>query len=234
MMTSKPMPNENEILSEADEIAALLPWYVSGKISAFDKARVDAYAESHPEVRGHIALARDEADVVFADNQSIPPPRAGLERLHVSVANSPRARLYAVRTPVVDRLGAWLGGFAPLQLAYAGLAATVLVAVQSLSIGSLIKNQSNPANFTVANRPEALATGTFALVAFQPAAPASTLSAFLADNSFVIVDGPKAGGMYRVRISGKVLTGPESEAVLTKLKSRADLIAFASPAPAVP
>lgn len=234
MMTSKSMPNESEILPEADEIAALLPWYVSGKISAADKARVEAYAESHPEVRGHIALARDEADVIFADNQSIPPPRAALERLHASVARSPRARLHSVQASVVDRLGTWLGGFAPRQLAYAGLAAAVLIAVQSLSLGSLLKNQSNPANFTVANKPEARTSGTFALVAFQPAAPASTLSAFLADNNFVIVDGPKAGGMYRVRVNGKVLTGPETEAALTKLKSRADLIAFASSAPAVP
>ena len=65
-MASKPMTQETEILSEADEIAALLPWYVSGKISANDKARVDAYAKAHPEVLDHIALARDEADVVFA------------------------------------------------------------------------------------------------------------------------------------------------------------------------
>ena len=58
--SDKAMNDETEVLSEADEIAALLPWYVSGKISAADKARVDTHAKAHPEVLNHIALARDE------------------------------------------------------------------------------------------------------------------------------------------------------------------------------
>ena len=43
MSQSTQMTHESEILSEADEFEALLPWYVSGKISAADKAKVDAY-----------------------------------------------------------------------------------------------------------------------------------------------------------------------------------------------
>jgi hypothetical protein len=234
MMMSNAMTDETGILTDADEIAALLPWYVTGKISASDKARVDAYAKAHPEVLGHMALARDEADVVFADNQAIAPPRAGLDRLQKTLAASPSARLYAARASLVDRVGAWLGGFSPRQLAYAGLAATLLLAVQAASIGSLLQNRPGAPNYDVANKPEALASGAFALVAFQPAAPQSTLSAFLADNGYRIVDGPKAGGMYRIRVADKTLAAADLETVVARLKARADLIAFASAAPSTP
>lgn len=228
---SKAMTNENEVLSEADEIAAMLPWYVTGKISASDKARIDAYAKMHPEVLRHIALARDEADVVFADNQAIAPPRAALDRLQASLASSPRARLHAVQASFVDRIGVWLGSLAPRQLAYAGLAAAVAIAVQTASIGSLLSGRSNPDGYVTASGPGAeLAKGTFALVAFQPAAPASTLSAFLADNGYLIVEGPKAGGIYRLRVSDTSLSAAAFDAALTKLKARTDLVAFASAA----
>jgi hypothetical protein len=233
-MKNEKMTNENEILTEADEIAALLPWYVTGKISAADKARVDAYAEAHPEVLRHIDIARDEADVVFADNQIIAPPRAALDRLQASLAKSPRAKLHGMKASVVDRFGNWLSSLAPRQLAYAGLAAALVLAVQTASIGSLLQNQPGSGNFDVANKPESLSGGTLALVAFQPAAPAGTLSAFLAENNFVIVQGPMAGGMYKLRVSDKVLAGTDRDAVLAKLKARADLIAFASAAPQTP
>jgi anti-sigma factor RsiW len=232
MTTSKTMTDETEVLSEADEIAAMLPWYVTGKISAEDKARVDAYAKAHPEVIGHIALAQDEADVVFADNQKIAPPRAALDRLQASLASSPRARLHAVQASVIDRFGLWLGSLGPRQLAYAGLAAALVLAVQTASIGSLLSKVQAPGGYQTASGESAsLSKGTFALVAFQPAAPLSTLSAFLADSGYVIVEGPKAGGLYRLRISDKVLSSADNDAALGKLKARADLIAFASAAP---
>lgn len=235
MMTSKPMNSETEILSEADEIAALLPWYVSGKISAADKARVDAYAKLHPEVLGHIALARDEADIVFADNAAIHAPRDALLRLQQSVASSPAARLHGMKASLIDRIGVWLSELTPRQLAYAGTAAALAIAVQAASIGSLLSTSPSNNGYQTATGPPASADkGTFALVAFQPATPQSTLTAFLADNKFVIVDGPKSGGMYRVRISEKPLHDAERESVLAKIKARADLVAFAalaSPAP---
>lgn len=234
-MTSKPMNSENETLSEADEIAALLPWYVSGKISPADRARVDAYAKLHPDVLDHIALAREEADVVFADNAAIHAPRDGLLRLHKSVASSPSARLHGMKASLIDRIGVWLGGLAPRQLAYAGVAAALAIAVQAASIGTLLSNHPSSDGYQTASGPgSALRKGTFALVAFQPAAPQSTLTAFLADNKYVIVDGPKTGGIYRVRLSETALPQAEIDAAIGKLKARGDLVSFASAAANAP
>ena len=228
------MTIENEILSEADEIAALLPWYVTGKISAEDRAKVDAYAERHPEVRKHLVLARDEADVTFAVNQEIAPPKAALDKLKASLASSPSVRLKSAQASLLDRVGTWLGGFSPRQLAYAGVAAALAITVQAASIGSMILDRAGP-GYQVANGPSVDAgKGTFALVSFQPAAPAGALSAFLADNKFSIIEGPKVGGVFVVRVSDHVLTKDAAEAAVAKLKARTDLISFASAAPSKP
>ena len=228
------MTIENEILSEADEIAALLPWYITGKISAEDRAKVDAYVERHPEVRKHLVLAREEADVTFAVNQEIAPPKAGLDKLKASLASSPVVRLKSAQASLLDRVGTWLGGFSPRQLAYAGVAAALAIVVQSASIGSLMLERAGP-GYQVANGPSVDAgKGTFALVSFQPAAPAGTLSAFLADNKFMITEGPKAGGVFVVRVSDQALSKDAAEAAVAKLKARTDLISFASAAPSKP
>ena len=102
------------------------------------------------------------------------------------------------------------------------------------TIGSLMLERVGP-GYLVAAGPKAEAgKGTFALVSLQPAAPAGTLSAFLAGNKFVITEGPKAGGVFVVRVSEQVLVADALDAALAKLKARADLFSFASAAPAKP
>ena len=231
MRPEKTMTHETEILSESDEFEALLPWYVSGKIGVSDKAKVDAYVAKYPAMRSHLAMARDEADDIFAANARIEAPRDALDKLKASVASSPSARLHAVKATLIDKLGLFLSGLAPRQLAYAGLSAALAITVLT---GSMLAQQSGD-RFTTASDGESLgAKGTFALVAFQPAAPAGTLSAFLAENKLTIVEGPKAGGIFRVRLSGDVMSKDASAAALAKLKARADLVSFASSAPETP
>ena len=231
---SKAMTNETEILSEADEFEALLPWYVSGKISAADKAKVDAYVAAHPEVRSHLVLARDEADDIFAANAQIEAPRDALDKLRASVASSPSARLHSVKASLVDKLGLFLSGLAPRQLAYAGISAALAIAVLGGSLGSLLSGGQGAGYQTAAGPGASAAKGTFALVAFQAAAPAGPLSAFLTENKLTIVEGPKAGGVFRVRLSDAVLSKDATDAAIAKLKGRADLVSFASSAPETP
>ncbi len=216
---SKPMTNETEVLSEADEFEALLPWYVSGKISAADKAKVDAYAAAHPEVRSHMVLARDEADDIFAANAQIEAPRDALDKLRASLASSPSARLHSVKASLIDKLGLFLSGLAPRQLAYAGLSAAFAFAILGGSLGSLLSGGERAGYQTAAGPGASMAKGTFALVAFQPAAPAGTLSAFLAENKMTIVEGPKAGGIFRVRLSDDVLSKDATDACARKTQS---------------
>src|SRR5262245_24097385 len=106
-----------ENLSERDEIEALLPWYVSGTLDAKSRARVERYIETHPEVKAHLALAREEADAAIAANEAIAAPgRDALERLRASVAAAPRRQpAVGLLSEISGRIADWLAGFAPTQ-----------------------------------------------------------------------------------------------------------------------
>lgn len=227
-------------LSEAEEIAALLPWYVSGKLSASDRAKVDAYGARHPELAAHIAIARAEADEVFAINSAITAPRGGLARLQRSLAADPRANARSVsiaRLSLIDRIGAVLAALTPRQLAYASVAGLFALALQTGVISALLRTPvTGSGGYETATGPggAAATSGTYALVAFQPGAPAGTVTAFLAEQKIVVVDGPRAGGLYRVRLSAEALPADARDAAIAKLKARADLVSFAGAAPTTP
>lgn len=227
------MTNETEILSEADEIAALLPWYVTGKISSAERAKVDAYMASHPEARKQLAVAREEADIIFAADADLEVPHYALDKLKASLAANPSVRLASAKATIMDRVAAYFGGFgsafSPRHLAYASMTAALLLGVLT---GILAGPLTSSPQFTVASKTDTVTQGTFALVGLQAAAPAATLSAFLAENNFTIVDGPRTGGIYRVRVSGKVLEPEAADAARAKLKARGDLFSFVSAAPA--
>jgi anti-sigma factor RsiW len=223
------MNDETEILNEADEMSALLPWYVTGEISAGDRARIERYAERNPAFAAEIALAREEADAVFAANQAIAPPDGALDRLRQSVAATPSARLAAVQSSLIDRAGAWLAAFTPRQLAYAGMAAALAITVQAASIGTLLTSGAPGSGYQTASGPAGVvADGTFALIVFAPEAPASAIQSVLTESGIAIVDGPRAGGFYRVRLGDADMSDEAVSAALAGLTARAEIVMLAT------
>lgn len=226
------MTNETDLLSPQDEFAALLPWYVMGKISESDRAKVEAYLAAHPQARTQLVVAREEADVIFAADAGLEVPHYALDKLRASLAADPTVRIASAKHSMMDRLSEFFGGFtaalSPRQLAFASMSAMLLVGVLA---GMLASPFTFSQQYTVASNDAAVTQGTYALVALAPAVPAATLSAFLAENGYAIVDGPRAGGVYRLRLAQQVLDAAAAEAARAKLKARADLFTFVSAAP---
>ncbi len=90
-------------------------------------------------MRSHLVMARDEADDIFAANAKIEAPRDALDKLRASIASSPSARLHSVKASLIDKLGLFLSGLAPRQLAYAGISAALAIAVLGGSLGSFYR-----------------------------------------------------------------------------------------------
>lgn len=222
----------NDALSERDEIEALLPWYVAGRLDEADHARVERYLAEHPDIAGHVALAREERDAAIAGNEEIlPPGRASLDRLRASMASAQRRRAigHGLRQ-WFDGFAGWLDRMDPPKLAMAAAAAALLIAVQGIALGSLIASRAPGVSYETATGPDGTTetTGTYALVAFAAGAPAATLTSFLADSDAQIIAGPLGGGVYRVRLSPEKLNEADAQARLEKLKARTDLVAFAA------
>ena len=57
---------------------------------------------------------------------------------------------------------------------------------------------------------------------------ASSLTSALSELKATVLDGPRAGGVYRLRLAGASADPP---AGLAKVKAKADVFAFVGPAP---
>lgn len=187
---------EHEKLSERDEIEALMPWYLSGKLDAHSHARVERYLETHPERRAHLALIQEENDATIAANEAIPAPGPeALDRLRASIA--PRTR--SVWTQLSERLADWISDLAPSQLVLATAAAALVVMLQAAVIGALVMERAATPTYQTASREEDTGNGVEFLVGFAEAATAGEISALLEQLDAVVVDGPRAG-LYRLRL----------------------------------
>jgi hypothetical protein len=191
----------SEKLSERDEIEALLPWYVTGRLDARDRARVERYVREHPEVEAHLALAREESDATVASNQSIPLPGAQtLDRLRASIAAAPRRRsLGAAFGELANRLGDWIAGLAPPQLALAAAVAALLVMLQAAAIGALVLERAGAPTYQTAGGEETTGESFELLVGFADTATIGEIAQLLKRLDAVVVDGPRAG-LYRLRL----------------------------------
>jgi anti-sigma factor RsiW len=75
-----------------DAIDELLPWHATGRLSAADRARVEAALAREPEVARRAALAEEEREETIALNESlgVPSSRAGTRFSPASTLPDPR------------------------------------------------------------------------------------------------------------------------------------------------
>ncbi|MCC7250967.1 hypothetical protein [Hyphomicrobium sp.] len=188
-------------MTERDDIEALLPWYVTGRLAPAERARVEAYLDAHPDAARGLALAREEAEASIAASDAIAPPDpAALERLMASIASAPQYRRASAAKPgLIERLARWLSSLAPHQLAYAAAGLIALLMLQAVTLGTVFMMPD--AVYQTATGPDggaARSSPAELLIGFAPEATMADVSHFLKENGLTVVDGPRAG-LYRVR-----------------------------------
>lgn len=195
-----------------DEIEALLPWYAAGALDKADAARVEAALERRPELRASLDLVREDRDETILLNESLGAPRGeAWAKVMAAMQAEPRAPSLASRFAF---LADWIGlGPRPnrARLALAGVAAALVIAVQSATIVSMQTASRGP-GYQSATAPAA--PGAEVLVAFAPDLRLDQLGAWLQARHATIVEGPR-GGFYRLRVGDKKLDA-EAMAKLVK------------------
>jgi anti-sigma-K factor RskA len=202
-------------LSERDEIEAMLPWYVTGRLDARERARVERYVREHPEAQAHLALAREESDATVTANEAIRAPgRDALDRLRASVAAAPRRQsLGAAFGQLANRFGDWIAGLAPPQLALAAAVAALLVMLQAAAIGALVLERAGAPTYQTAGGEQATGETVELLVGFADTATMGEIAALIKKLDAVVVDGPRAG-LYRLRLPDEGDEGSKAIEVL--------------------
>ena len=223
------MMNSNS--DEGDEMEMLLPWYAAGTLDAAATRKVEAWLAAHPQARKSVALIREELDETIGANESLGVPGAGArDRLMQAIAAD--AGSTASAAGIWQRVKAAWAGFVPAGLspamAFAGAAAGLVIMVQAVALGVLLLSaQPDGGGVRLASGEEgAPAAGTVLMVRFTEDARAGDIAALLKPLGATIVDGPKPGGIFKVRVAPGALPDAERTAIMEKLKARRDIVNF--------
>ena len=214
-------PSRRDI--EREEMEMLLPWYVTGRLDTADLAKVEAYLAAHPEVARQLDLARTERDETVAANEALGLPSAGATaRLMASLpaARPGWAAMRALRDGL-QQVGDLLAAPTANAVRWAALAAAVLIAVQGVAIVSLLNERAG--TYQTASGGQG-GEGIALLVTFADDAKATAISQLLTDLDGSIVDGPKAGGVYKIRLRTEDRSTAGREALMRRLAERRDIV----------
>jgi hypothetical protein len=223
--------SENE--DHDDELGAieeLLPWYAAGTLDAAATRRVEAALAREPKLQTSLRLAREDRDETIMLNERLGAPDAQAWARVMAVAQAePRALAPANwLAALASRTVAWASA-APSRLAWAGAAAVVVIVLQGAAIVALLPRAAGPA-YDTASQQGPLAEGATVIVGFAPDVTLQQVAAMLQKYKASIVDGPRGGGFYRVRIGAKTMAKEQRESVLAALGAE-PIVRIALPAP---
>lgn len=210
-----------------DDIELLLPWRATGGLSAEEERRVDAALAADADLRCKYELVREELAATVSAAEELGAPSVGVRnRLFAQIAAEAKAEARPVAAPGLrERILQFFGSLSPGAVAWSAAAAALVIVAQGAiltrSVGTIGGGSFQTASVS-SDR-----TGSFALVAFAPQASAQQISEFLEGRGASIVEGPKPGGLYRLRIADKRLDADAMKAAVGALAARPDIIRMA-------
>ena len=214
------MTNERDDQRTPDDLEALLPWHAVGRLGGDDARRVDEALARDPELARRYALVAEERDETIALNEALGAPSA---RTHdrrferIEAASPARSATQAAAG------GGWLdtivAALSPRGLAFATAALAIVALVQAGALTTLLVSDGAGERYGTASGPQAGDNAAFVLVAFAPQATAAQIEAFLERSRAVIVDGPRPGGLFRLRVGDRRLTADEIERLVAGLRA---------------
>jgi hypothetical protein len=217
---------------------SLLPWYATGHLSAEDRAQVESALAGDEELRRRLALVRDESAETIALNESLrTPPVAAMDRLmaKIDLYEAEHPRRVSISERAFGFVSGMLSGLTPRTLAWSAMAAAVVICLQAGLLTGLLVDRHEGAHFKTASlETGAENKGTYALVAFVGALPLQEMTAFLLDHHVSLLEGPKPGGLYRVKLADEKLSAEALNAKLVELRAQTNVVSLIVPEAGTP
>lgn len=217
---------------QREEIELLLPWYEKGALAPEDMERVERQLAADPELRSQLALIQEEvSETIIANEAAGMPGNAAREKLMQQIAEEAAAAGqgrsgFSLRQLLSSAIPAGLS----TGWAMAAAAAIVVILVQAAALTSFIAGDGGEGGYNVASGETGdPAQGTFILIRFKDAANIDDIASLLGTMEATIVDGPKPGGVFKLRVSETVLPEGERDAILNVLREKTEIVAFAAP-----
>ncbi|WP_029075682.1 zf-HC2 domain-containing protein [Kaistia adipata] len=220
-------------IDEPGRIEALLPWYAAGTLSAEERLEVEAALAEDPLLRAQLERIEEERMATIADAEAMPlPSRQMADRLFAEIAATAPVQRPSWSERLLAPLGNWLAALTAPQLGMGAAAAAIALLVLGGVVGGTIGGRGVTGGYQTASGPEAVnPSGAFLLVAFEPDAKAADIETLVGSLNAAIVDGPRAGGLYKLRIGEESLSAEEREMVQQKLAAAKGVVKLVIAAP---
>jgi len=213
-----------------DEVARLLPWYVSARLNAEDSQRVTRHLERCAICRDDVTQERALRALLKSDSALEYAPQPGLAKLLARIGElkreAPLAAPSAVRRAPVraHRFGAvhWFA------------AATLVQAIALGTMGTSLLHRSaqlerQPRYTTMSSAAAPVAPGSRIRVVFSPSMSLGALQALLAHYALTLVRGPSDAGAYTLAFTDSRAAAERLNPTVVALRRDARVM-FAEPA----
>ena len=213
-----------------DEVEMMLPFYVTGQLDHAEADEINEYLKHHPDVARQLDLIRAERASTAAGNAIYASrPARSFDRVAAMIGKAPArpARSAGWGLDWIRRLFAMPSS---PTLGFVGAAAAIVILLQAATIGTLVVAQYTGI-FGTAGGNETVDAGTTVVVRFADDASAAAIADVLSGLGVKIIDGPRGGKLFTVRLGPKSMSESERERLIAALKARSDLIVFVTQTP---
>ena len=226
------MSSPSEQFSEREEIEMLLPWYVSGRLDAADRAKVDAWLKREPALARQLALVQSEQTEAIRSNEAVTIPATVTVARAMEHAQTPRVTAHGILNGFLNTVRAFFATPTANGVRWATAAAAIVILAQGLAMGALVNRQAS-SSYQTASGGTALvaANGRFALVRFADQASVKSVGDALAQLKIGVVDGPRPGNLFRVRVGDTSMDAAQYEERLTALRALGGIVVLVTPSP---
>ena len=204
---------------EREDLEALLPWHAAGSLNRRDAERVEKALAGDRELARRLDLAREELGETVLLNETLGLPSVRAMEQRFAAIDAAPAREARVSSDLIGRFAAFVAGLSPRTLALAGSAAALAIVLQAGVIATdLVKEE---AGHGAALASAGVTDGTLAVIRFAPDADADGITKFLAANKASVVDGPKTGAIYTIRLPA---TGQAKDDLITRMQAQSAIV----------
>ena len=224
------MMTKNE--TERRDIETLLPWHAAGTLSRRDAQRVEATLNEDRDLARQFELVREELGETIHLNETLGAPSArAMERLLAGIeaegAKGRKRQSFNLAAFISERLTM----FSPRTLAWSAVTAVLAIVLQAGLLANLYINEPGsevPSAYKTASAPTRSLgpVGSYALIGFTPQASAADVTKFLEAHKASIVEGPKPGGLYRIRVSATALSKKDLTAIVKQMQDDSKIVRF--------
>lgn len=214
--------------SNEEEIEMLLPFYVTGRLDRSEGGLIADHVGERPELVRQLALIQDERIGAIAANKAIATsPALDFRRVTAAIA----ARPSCLGPRPWDRIKRWFEMPVSQSRGWAVAAAMLLILLQGAAIASLVATRQSQDFFAASGTKQVAGPSTTVLVRFAEGTTTSAIAGMLAGLGMTIVDGPKGGGVFTVRLGPGDMKETERDRAIAELNARSDAVTFVARLP---